>query len=53
MSNGVSTTMTENSTETTQESQDTGAGRHRGSAAAAEEPSSAPHGRHRREADER
>ncbi|MFF2780061.1 hypothetical protein ACFVU3_34795 [Streptomyces sp. NPDC058052] len=45
--------MTQNSTEATQESQDTGAGRHRGSAAAAEESSSAPHGRHRREADER
>ncbi|MFB7942618.1 hypothetical protein ACFWIN_20470 [Streptomyces sp. NPDC127049] len=44
--------MTENSTEATQESQGTSAGRHRGSAAA-EESSSAPHGRHRREADER
>ncbi|GGY79514.1 hypothetical protein [Streptomyces omiyaensis] len=44
--------MAENSTEAAQESPDTGAGRHRG-AAAAEESSSSPHGRHRREADER
>ncbi|MEU3610098.1 hypothetical protein AB0E83_32370 [Streptomyces sp. NPDC035033] len=45
--------MTEKSTEATQESPHTGAGRHRGPAASAEESSSAPHGRHRREADER
>ncbi|MFI8365599.1 hypothetical protein [Streptomyces sp. NPDC085466] len=44
--------MTENSTEATQEAQGTGAGRHRGPAAS-EDSSSAPHGRHRREADER
>ncbi|MFE6227667.1 hypothetical protein [Microtetraspora glauca] len=44
--------MTQNSTETTQEPQESGAGRHRGAAAAEESPS-APHGRHRREADER
>ncbi|MFD4376415.1 hypothetical protein [Streptomyces sp. NPDC058486] len=44
--------MTQNSTEAAQESQNTGAGRHRGSAASAEETSSAAHGRHRREADE-
>ncbi|MER5741141.1 MULTISPECIES: hypothetical protein [unclassified Streptomyces] len=43
--------MSENSTEAAQESQDTGAGRHRGPAAPAEESSSAPHGRHRREGD--
>ncbi|WP_282691976.1 hypothetical protein [Streptomyces sp. CC208A] len=45
--------MAENSTEAAQESQKTGAGRHRGPAASTEEPTSAPHGRHRREADER
>ncbi|MFF9341810.1 MULTISPECIES: hypothetical protein [unclassified Streptomyces] len=46
--------MADDSTETAQESQqsrNTGAGRHRGPAAPAEEPSSAPHGRHRREGD--
>ncbi|GHB03959.1 hypothetical protein ACIQRS_28540 [Streptomyces termitum] len=46
--------MTENSTETAEESRDTGAGRHRGQAAPVEEPaSSAPHGRHRREEERR
>ncbi|MFE5793053.1 hypothetical protein ACFQ8C_10825 [Streptomyces sp. NPDC056503] len=43
--------MTDDSTQTVEEAQGTGAGRHRGSAAPAEEPSSAPHGRHRREAE--
>ncbi|MEU3399197.1 hypothetical protein [Streptomyces filamentosus] len=44
--------MADDSTQTAQESKGAGAGRHRGPAAAAEEPSSAAHGRHRREGEE-
>ncbi|MEU2503632.1 hypothetical protein ABZ621_02865 [Streptomyces sp. NPDC007863] len=44
--------MADDSTQSTEEAQGTGAGRHRGPAAPAEETTSAPHGRHRREAHE-
>ncbi|NML49415.1 hypothetical protein HHL19_03505 [Streptomyces sp. R302] len=45
--------MADDSTQSTEERQGTGgAGRHRGPAAPAEETTSAPHGRHRREAHE-